>query len=64
MSNAALKMEEPLFDSNEFRDLVVAHGFGAPTEAGYQMGLHLVEDGADITEAATEVVLKNLTTEP
>lgn len=52
------------FDRDTFHDYVVAHGFGAPTEEGYRIGLALMQEGDDYATAAYEVVARQLTTDP
>ena len=46
------------FDRDCFHDYVVAHGLGAPTEAGYALGQGLIADGDDYATAAFEVVAR------
>lgn len=51
------------FDLNTFHDYVVAHGFGEPTAAGYQVGKELVMAGDDYATAAAEITARGLTAE-
>lgn len=49
------------FDRDEFHDYVVTHGYGAPTEEGYKVGLELFNTGDDYSAAAFEIVSRGLT---
>jgi hypothetical protein len=51
-------------DLDELHDFVVAHGFGAPTEAGYRLGEHLIAEGDDYATAAAEIVARSMTIDP
>lgn len=51
------------FDEDTFHDYVVAHGFGAPTEEGVELGKQLMSEGDDYATAAFEIVSRNLTNE-
>lgn len=49
------------WERDQFHDFVVTHGFGAPSEAGYSVGRHLIATGDDYATAAAEVVCRGLT---
>ena len=51
-------------DLDQLHDLVVAHGFGRPTDAGYRLGKQLIADGDDYATAAAEIVARNMTDDP
>jgi hypothetical protein len=50
-------------DRDEFHDFVVVHGVARPTEAGYKLGVELLQRGDDYATAACEVVCRGLTTD-
>lgn len=52
------------FNQDVFHDYVVAHGFGAPTDEGYELGRSLMVLGDDYATAAAEVCARGLTTDP
>ena len=52
------------FNRDEFHDFVVAHGLGAPTEEGYEVGERLMASGDDNSTASFEVVSRGLTRNP
>jgi hypothetical protein len=51
------------FDRDTFHDYVVTHGYGQPTEEGYEVGQELMKTGDDYATAAAEVVARGLTAE-
>lgn len=51
------------FCADTLHDFVVAHGFGAPTELGYEKGAEYCAEGLDYAEAAAEVTAMGWTTE-
>ncbi|WP_018234155.1 hypothetical protein [Thioalkalivibrio thiocyanodenitrificans] len=50
-----------VLDRDTFHDYVVAHGFGAPSEEGYDLGKRLCAQGDDYATSAAEVVFRGLT---
>lgn len=48
-------------DLKQLNDVVVMHGFGAPTAAGYALGKQLMNEGDDYAIAAAEIVARGLT---
>jgi hypothetical protein len=51
-------------DVDQLHDFVVAHGFGAPTDAGYKLGKQLITEGDDYATAAAEIVARSMTDDP
>lgn len=48
------------FNEDTFHDYVVAHGYGAPTEKGIEIGKQFYEAGSDYALAAAEIVFRGL----
>lgn len=51
-------------DLDQLHDFVVAHGFGSPTQAGYELGKQLITEGDDYATAAAEIVARGMTEDP
>ena len=51
------------FDKDLCHDVVVSHGFGAPTDAGYTVAEELFTQGNDYATIGHELVARSLTTE-
>tara|TARA_Y100001936_G_C16061249_1_gene664263 strand:- start:1949 stop:2134 length:186 start_codon:yes stop_codon:yes gene_type:complete len=44
------------FDNDTFHDYVVAHGYGAPTTNGVNLGKRMMSEGSSYADAAFDVV--------
>jgi hypothetical protein len=49
-------------DLDQLHDFV--HGFGAPSDAGYMLGMQLIDEDNDYATAAAEVVARGMTDNP
>jgi hypothetical protein len=72
-----MRLTDLVFDRDTFHDRVISHGFGPPTEAGYEAGKQLYEVGCenhdphphmeyyrfDYSRVAAEIVCKGETKE-